>query len=203
MNKIKICALVLAILVLTSCTHKVYVSLQPPYDVGLVTENALSSIQPAIKFFKGKFEDKRADISKLTSFKQEVHSFNLYGKRPVEDAIFEGLQKLVTGSGHEWTDSETAEVRIDLQLLNVQSRRNAGFVKVSASSSIQIKLDFVNPKTDEVVFSDVYNGTDDRGRAMIGLMDMVKKSIHAAIVNCINNVGKDSDLAKALKKVKS
>jgi hypothetical protein len=58
-------------------------------------------------------------------------------------------------------------------------------------------------KTSQTLFSEIYNGKDERERAMVGTMSMVEESMDAAIVNCINAVGKDSDLAKALKKLRA
>jgi uncharacterized lipoprotein YajG len=200
MKKFKVTMVIVLLLVLGNCTHKVTLDLQPNFSAKLEKQNALT-IQPAIKFFKGNFQDKRTDISKLATFKQQVHTYNLFAGRPIEDAIFEGLQQLFTGSGHEWGNDTTPEVRVNLQLLNVQASRNAGFVKVTAASSIQIKLDFVDAE-GKVIYSEVYNGKDDRGQALVGFMNMVKKSVDDSIINCINNVGKDEDLARALKKFK-
>ncbi len=188
------------LLLVVGCSHTVNLALRPSFQENLSPGNELSSIQPAIKFSQGEFTDKRADIGKLASFKQGVHTFNLYDERPIDEALYEGLQVMMTASGHEWLGEETGQVKIDMQFLGFQASRNAGFIKVGASSNIQIKLDFIDTKTDEVIYSQVYNGTDERDQALIGLMDMVKKSIDASIINCISNVGEDADLARALKK---
>lgn len=183
-----------------ACTHTETFKLKPDFGATLAKQTALSTVQPAVKLARGKVADKRADISKLASFKQGMHTFNVFGARPIEDVVSEGLAKLFTTSGHEWVDASAAEVRVDLQILSVNTGRNAGFVSVGASSSIQIKLDFVDAKTSQSLFSEIYNGKDERQRAMVGTMSMVEESMDAAIVDCINAVGKDADLAKALAK---
>ena len=176
---------IISLFILIQCTHYVKVPLQPNYEENLIKENALSSVQPAIKFKKGKFTDKRADTSNLSTFKQQANTFILNAERPVDEAIFDGLKALLSGSGHEWSESDTTEVRIDMQLLSLHASRNAGMVTVTASSNIQIKLDFVSMKTDEIIYTGIYNGIDDRGQAMVGLMSMVIKSIDASIIDSI------------------
>lgn len=184
--------------IMTACTHTETFKLQPDYAAGLAKQNALSEVQPVVRFARGQFADKRADISKLATFKQGMHTFNVFAGRPVEDAVFEGLTKLVAACGHEWVEPASAGVRVDLQILSASTGRNAGFVSVGASSAIQIKLDFIDAKTSQSLYSEVYNGKDERERAMIGTMSMVEESMDAAIVDCVNAVGKDQDLAKAL-----
>lgn len=189
----------LAIAVLTvQCSHKVNLALQPEYDESVLKESELSSV-PAMSFRKGSFADKRADPSKLGSFKQGMHTYNLYAERPIEDALFEGLQRLVGNAGHSWTDQDSADVQVDLQLLNVNAARNAGFVQVGAVSGVQIKLDVIDGRTGRLLHSDVYNGADGRSRTLIGTMGMVKESLDASLIDCINNVGKDAKLAAVLK----
>lgn len=188
------------IILLAGCTHKVYLSLMPDYDSEVVASNELTDISPAIKFVKGDFEDKRAAVSMYASFKQDVHTFNLFAERPVEEAIFDGLAVMIDKSGQSWSESGEGQVKINMQLLSTTATRNAGFVSVGASSAIQIKLDFLNNSTGALLYSQIYNGTDDRSQAMVGLMDMVKKSIDASIINCINQVAGDKNLSTALKK---
>ncbi len=182
------------------CTHNVNVPLKPNYGDSLTKEGTLSSVKTPVTLLKGSFTDKRADTSKLAMFKQQAHTFNLHADRPIGDVIFDGLKELFLNSGHKFTDSAPADVRVDISLLNISASRNAGMVRVTASSSIQIKLSFTDME-DNVIYTEIYNGTDDRGHAMVGTMNMVYESIDAAIVNCINNVGKDENLANALRKL--
>ncbi len=190
-------------LLLIGCTHTVNVPLKPNYEESLAKENALSSVTPPIALVKGGFADKRADTSKLATFKQQVHTFNLYGERPLEEVIFDGLKELFSNSGHTFNVSGSGDARVDVALLNLSASRNAGMVDVTASSSIQISLRFTNLNANNVIYSEIYNGSDDRGRAMVGTMDMVYESINAAIVDCINSVGEDESLVKALKEIDS
>lgn len=189
--------------IFVGCSHTVKVALRPNFDADLPKENQLVTVKPAVGFVQGKFSDKRSDTSKLTTFKQGVHTFNLYEERPLDEAFFEGLKALFTHAGHTWADSGEAAVRVDLQMLNFQASRSAGLVKVGANSSVQIKLDFVNAKTGNVIYAQIYNGVDKRARSMVGTMGMVKESIDASIIDCVENVGSDEALAAALKNSKS
>lgn len=188
---------------LTNCAHTVSVPLKPNFEENLTKENTLSTIRPSITFLKGNFVDERADKSKLTTFKQQVHTYDLFPERPVDEVIFDGMQSLISNSGHMFNISGPANVRVDITLLNIQAARNTEMFEVTASSKIQLKIDFIDPESNYLIYTDIYNGTDDRGRAMVGTIDMVFESIDAAIINCINNVGKDGNLASALKKYNS
>jgi len=197
---------IIAVLVVLSvmfgaCTHTVNVALRPDFQTKLEKKNQLADVKPAVKFMKGSYADKRRETGTLTTFKEGIHTYNFYEERPVSEALFEGLETLITGSGHEWMKTGVGDVQIDAQLLNLQARRDAGFVMVSASSSVQIKLDFIEKKTGTMLYTQVYNGADDREQALIGMIDMVVASLDAAIVKCINDVGADEGLSKALKKV--
>jgi len=195
--------LLLILAVLAGCTHKVNVALRPDYDATLQPGNELSKVKPAIQFFKGEFADKRSDPSKLTGFKQAMHTYNLYEERPVEEAIFEGLEVLITTSGHQWSKTEEGEVKTNLQFINCQADLNTSLLSiVSATSGVQIKLDFVDAKTGDVIYTNIYSGNDERS-LFIGYIGMMKKSIDASIINCIQSVGDDADLARALMKFKS
>ena len=183
------------------CTHNVSVPLRPSYQTSLVQGNSLAKVKPPLQFTKGKFTDKRLDTTVLSSFKQQVHTYNLRAERPVDEALFEGLSTMLKNSGHNWSETDPKNVRIDMQLLNIQASRNAGFVEVTASSRLQVKLDFVNAATGDPIYSEVYTGKDDRGRALLGLMDMVIESIDASIVDLVNKVGNDEQLATTLRKI--
>jgi len=197
----KILILVLILLVIVACTHNVNVPLRPDYQQNIYPDNKLSKLEKKIKFSKGEFSDNRPDISRLASFKQQVHTYNLHEERPLDEAFFEGLYQLMTSSGHEWSDTEPGDVQINLSFLNCQAERNAGLVSVGANSSVQIKLDFIDTASDDLIYSQVYSGTDERSQAMIGLMGMVLKSIDASMIDCINSVGDDENLVRALQKL--
>ncbi|NQU87881.1 MAG: hypothetical protein HQ541_19200, partial [Mariniphaga sp.] len=87
------------IILITGCTHKVYLSLMPDYDMEVVSSNELTTVKPALKFIKGDFEDNRADVTMFSYFKQQVHTFNLFVERPVEEAIYDGIAVLLNKSG--------------------------------------------------------------------------------------------------------
>jgi hypothetical protein len=120
----------------------------------------------------------------------------------VADALYEGLNAAVTASGHKWSDPPYGDVKVNISFLSLQAARNAGFVMVGATSAIQIKVDFIDAKKSEPIYTNIYSGNDERNQAMIGLMGMVKDSIDASIIRCIQSIVDDADLAKALKKFK-
>lgn len=192
-----------ACLVIAACTHNVPVELTPKYDEATWNDSALATVRPALVFARGTFADKRADTTTLATFKQQVHTYHLRGERPVSDALFDGLRSLVVHAGHRWAgDGEAADVRLDVQLLNVQAARNAGIIHVGATSNVQIKVDVVDVRADRVLHSDVYNGTDERQQALIGMIGMVKASLDASIINCVNSVGGDASMVAALRRAR-
>ncbi len=188
------------LLVLISCTHQVPVALRPEYKTAVARSAELAAVQPTLSFGRGFYADRRPDTTMLATFKQGANTYHLFGQRPIADALYEGLMVLVTSAGHRWLppDSGLPDLRLDLQLLSLQAARNAGFINVGATSSIQFKLDVVDARTGQQVYSNIYNGTDQRSQAMLGLMSMVRESIDASIVNSINSVGADAKFAAAI-----
>lgn len=191
--------LLATLLLLAGCAHTVKVPLHPSFDSTAPQANALSSVRPALSVAEGGFTDSRSDTTKLATFQQGAHTFNLYGDRPVSQALSEGLQSLFTRAGHQWSKGGDAQVRVDVQLLSFSAARNAGFVAVGASSALQVKLDVFDAKQGKQIYSQVYNGSDKRSQALVGLMSMVNSSINQSIVNCLEEVGRDERLAVALR----
>jgi len=191
-------------LVFAACTHHVDVALRPEYQTALAPAAELATVTPPLAFVQGDFTDRRPDTTRLATFKQGMHTYNLFGERPIQDALFEGLHTLFTSAEQRWDEpgADPSDVRVNLELMNVQADRNAGVINVGATSSIQVKLDFLDAQDGQLIYSEVYNGTDKRTRALIGLMGMVRQSIDASIVNCLNAVGADAKLAAALRRLR-
>jgi len=193
---------VIALVLVSACTHRVAIALRPDFNAKLQRGHELPKMTPPLKFFRGNYTDKRQDPTLLATFKQGVNTYNLQEQRPMGDAIFEGLAAAITASGHQWNEAKDGDVRVDATFVNLQAARNAGFVMVGATTAIQVKLDFVDAKTGNLIFSNIYSGTDKREKAMLGLMGMVKDSVDASIVNCIQSVVDDAELTKSLLKAK-
>lgn len=192
----KISALAL-LLVLAGCTHTVNMALRTDFNAHLRGQNDLAGVSPSITFSQGEFSDRRPPGPYLTTFKQGVHTYNLVEERPIEDALFQGLEALVVSSGHEWSETG-GSVKVNLEFVNFQAARNAGFINVGATSMVQIRLDFVEATTDETIYSQIYVGQDERTQALIGLMDMVRASVDGSMISCIQSVGDDEALVRAL-----
>lgn len=191
---------ILVIFLVTGCTHKVYLALKPDYSQQIFAPNALSEITPGIKFVRGDFEDRRDNQYTYATFRQQIHTYELYASRPIADAVFDGLAIMLEKSGHSMSDDGDGQIRVNLQLLASSAERVTGFVTVGANASIQIKLDFIDTGSGNSVYSQIYNGKDERAQGLVGLMDMVKKSVDASIANCVTEVSRDRSLAQALKK---
>lgn len=196
MRKKKVSMLAL-VLMLAGCTHTVSMALRQDFAGNLRARNELAEVRPAVTFSPGDFADRRPNPGQLASFKQGVHTYIITEERPIQDAVFEGLQALATASGHQWSDTGST-VKVNLEFVNAQAARNAGFINVGATSSVQIKLDFVNAATGRVIYTQIYSGQDERSQALIGMMEMVKASVDASIISCIQSVGDDANLARAL-----
>jgi hypothetical protein len=192
----KISALAL-LMVLAGCTHTVNMALRADFGAHLRGQNDLAGVSPSIIFSQGEFSDRRPTPQFLTTFSQGVHTYNLIEERPIEDALFQGLEALMVSSGHDWSE-EGGSVKVNLEFVSLQASRNAGFINVGASSMVQIRLEFVEADTDQAIYSETYVGQDERSQALIGLMDMVRSSVDQSMVNCIQSVGDDEALAQAL-----
>jgi hypothetical protein len=188
---------------LAACTHRVDVALRPNFNAELKPGRELTRVAPAVTFVRGEFEDKRPNPTQLATFKQQMHTYNLYEERPIADALYEGLRAAVTASNQMWSDSTAGDVKVNLTFINLQAARNSGMVSVGATSSIQIKADFLNARTRNVIYSNIYTGSDERSKAIVGLMGMVKASIDASILRCVQSVVDDPGLAKALEGARS
>lgn len=200
-NRVVIVASVMTLM--AACTHRVDVALRPNFGAELKPGRELGKVVPAVMFSRGEFVDKRPNPTQLASFKQQTHTYNLYEERPIADALYEGLKAAVTASNHIWSDTTAGDVKVNLTFINLQAARNAGMVSVGATSSIQVKADFLNAKTGDVVYSNIYTGSDERSKAVVGLMSMVRASIDASIVRCVQSITDDQGLAKALAAMRS
>ena len=186
---------------MAACTHRVDVALRPDFKAGLTPGRELSRVAPAMTFSRGEFTDRRPNPSQLATFKQQMHTYNLYEERPIADALYEGLKTAITASNHTWSDSIPGNVKVNLTFINLQAARNSGMVSVGATSSVQVKADFLNARTGELIYSNIYTGSDERSKALVGLMGMVKDSIDASILRCVQSIVDDAALASALGKV--
>jgi hypothetical protein len=191
------------VIVLAACTHRVDVALRPNFAAELKPGRELARVTPPLTFVRGEFTDKRPNPTQLATFKQQVHTYNLYEERPIADALYEGLRAAVAASNQMWSDSTAGDVKVNLTFINLQAARNSGMVSVGATSSIQIKADFVNASTGNLIYSNIYTGSDERSKAVVGLMGMVKDSIDASILRCVQSLVDDPGLAKALEGVRS
>jgi uncharacterized lipoprotein YajG len=186
------------------CTYTVKAPLVPVFDTNNYLKNKLSTVKPAITFIQGNFTDKRTDSDILATYKRSYQTYKFYGERPIDEVLFEGLNVLMTSSGHEWADINDGEIKIDLELLRVQvSFHEPEFTLIAeASSNIHIKLDFIDPSTNDVIYTKIYQGTNASKGSIVYIdyyvTDFAILSIDASIVDCINNVGEDESLAQAL-----
>ena len=103
----------------------------------------------------GRIRGQAPNPTQLATFKQQMHTYNLYEERPIADALYEGLRAAVTASNQMWADSTAGDVKVNLTFINLQAARNSGMVSVGATSSIQIKADFLNVKTGNVIYSNI------------------------------------------------
>ncbi len=191
----------LAVCLAAACTHHVDVELRPDFPSGVWRDAVLGGVRPTLRFERGTFADKRADTTRLATFRQDIHTYNLFGKRPVADALFDGLKVLIERVGHAWVPGDTGQVRVDLQLLEIEAVRDAACTECShkdAWSSVRIKADFVDRTTGRLIYTHYYNGADHRSQALVGFMGMVRASLDASFITCINKVGADSGLVAAL-----
>jgi len=182
---------------LAACAHTTNVPLRPNFAAELKPGQALANVSPAMTFVRGEYADRRPDPTRLAQFKQGIHTYTLREERPLADVLYEGLASVLTTSRQRWGEG-AGDIRVNLTFLNLSAARNAGMVNVGATASVQIKADFVNAGNGNLIYSNVYSGSDERSQAMVGGMGMVLSSIDAAITRSIQSIADDAALAAAL-----
>ncbi len=192
--------LLLSVLTLAGCTHSVNVDLQPRFDPGVSPDDVLATVQPPVTFVRGTFTDRSAgaEEERIAQFKQGIHTYNLFPERPVEEALFDAVQATLEESGQQWLAAGGGDVRVDLELLDLEASRHAGFINVGARSRVQLRAIFVDPETEREIYSNVYTGSDERQQALIGLMGMVRESLNTALGECARSMAGDEALAAAI-----
>jgi hypothetical protein len=185
------------------CTHNWNVTLQPNYERVLSPENQLDKLERKLFFSQGVFVDNRSDTSSLVVVKAGGIKYKFHEKPPAEIVFYEELKYLMTSSGHKWQPVKESDVKIDLTFLACNAEVKTGWVFTGATSSLQFKLDFIDAKTDALIYSNTYSDNGMYRQPMAGLIkNMVMNAIHRSIIKCINDVGDDRRLADALAKMK-
>lgn len=185
------------------CTHNLNVTLQPHYEMVLSPKNQLAKLERKLVLSQGVFVDNRSDTSSLVVVKKSGHTYNFHEKPPAEVVFYEELKYLMTSSGHKWQAVDESDVKIDLTFMTCNAEAKTGWVFVGATSSLQLKLDFIDRKTDSLIYSSTYSDNGMYRQPMGGIVkNMVMNAIHRSIIKCINDVGDDRRLADALAEMK-
>lgn len=178
-------------MILCSCSYVEKVTIKADPE-NIITKTVLRDIKPPLKFTRGKYEDKRADFSYLAKWSEGMYTWTLYEETPIEDVIFDGLRTLFIHSGLAWVNNDTSDIIINVTLLGVVTTRNHIIFSDEIYSSIQIKLDLIYAASGKLIYSNIYNGTNE-DNGFITISD-VEKSINESLINCINSVGMDKEL---------
>jgi hypothetical protein len=181
------------------CTHNWNVVLQPNYERVLSPDNQLTKLERKLVFGQGAFADNRSDTSSLVVVKKSGHTYKFHEKPSAEVVFYDELKYLMTSSGHKWLAVDESDVKIDLTFMACNAEAKTGWVFIGATSSLQLKLDFIDTKTNSLIYSSTYSGNGMYRQAMAGLWkNMAMNAIHRSIIKCINDVGDDRRLADAL-----
>lgn len=181
------------------CAHNVNVSLQPIHENMPSSDNQLQKLGDKIVFSQGNFIDSRPDPSKLLVIKGGGHTFNYYENPRVEVVLYDELKNLVTSSGHQWDNVERSDVKIDITFIACNAESKTGWVFVGATSYLQFKLDFIDTKRNQMLYSNTYSNNGMYRQPMAGIPKrMVTNAVSSSISKCIDEVGEDRKLAEAL-----
>jgi hypothetical protein len=169
------------------------VLLSPDFNRRIDQTSVLSSLTKQFKFCRGDFIDKRSDTTMLGSYKREMYDYKFRSKQSLANLIFKGLETLLLNSGQQWLEPNAADIRIDLRLLNTNTETNAS-MSGKYHVGLQIRLDFIDNRTAEVIYFGIYKATDSESNS-------VGEGFDNAMIQCINLVGQDTDLRRALAKL--
>lgn len=199
-KKTTILILVLCTFLLSSCGARSYtVHLNPnAFQGNYIIANAISEITPIIKFSRGIYTDKRDDKKYFGTSKR----YNILTENEFSDAFYDGLEVFLSSSNQSWVNPEESYVRIDVELLETKSELIQGFWVIQFMSSLSTKIKFIDIETDKMIYQQTYDGFSNI-KTPVGHKSMFKSVINKSIVDCINKIGMDKELYKALIKMKS
>ena len=181
------------------CTHNLNVVLQPSYQRVLSPNNQLAKLERKLVFSQGVFADNRSDTSSLVVVKNSGHTYIFHEKPPAEVVFYEELKYLMTSSDHKWQAVDESDVKIDLSFMACNAESKTGWVFVGATSTLQLKFDFIDTKTNNLIYSTTCSGNGMYRQAMAGVWkNMIMNAIHRSIIKCINDVGDDRTLTDTL-----
>ena len=179
---------------MSSCSSpRLTVVIAPDYEAYLKGENVLSSLDKTLAFGRGRFMDKRKDPSYVGFFSGVGNATLVYTDQTADDILFEGLKNIFTRSGHRWADPPDTDVLIDIILQEMVATE--GMLPATrtqtAKARLDVQLSFVNSATDRVFYTSSYSGSSTRPYD-------VKERVQMAIISCMDNVGNDLKLARAI-----
>ena len=185
--------LLTAVVFMSSCSSHLTVVIAPDYETYLKGENVLSALDKTFSFSRGRFMDKRKDTSYVgfysTGYSATVTLVNT--EQAAEDILFDGLKNVFTRSGHKWTDPPEADILVDIILQEMA----AGEGGIEGAKYLTAKLDaqisFVDSATERVFYTSSYAGSS------ASPYDMTQR-LQMAIISCMDNVGNDLKLARAI-----
>jgi hypothetical protein len=194
----KVAVLLASSLALAHCTHTYVMEVNPNFfREAYEVENEISTITPAIRFSKGDFVDIRENKEYPGTLEIGPHTYNLVTKNDFSDAFYDGLRVFLVDSNQLWVESEESDIEIAIELLKTESDFKRGFSVVRFESGISARLAFIDSQTDHLIYQETYDGSSQL-RTPAGHTSMVKRTANRAIVDCLNKMGMDKDLYKAL-----
>lgn len=189
-------ALAVGLLGFWNCSTRVgrtFVGLKPNYGQSLPATTSLHSLRKPFAFCRGDFIDKRGTGSQLGRYQRELAVNIIETRDEPGEVLFQGLQALFTGAGHQWTGEVAGDLQLDLRLLATMAEATKS-MSPTFSTAVQIQLDFVEVRTQQVVYKGTYKGEDVRGRSF-------EASFATSFERCIAAVGTDPYLVERLNRV--
>ena len=179
------------------CTHTEHILLEPDYSE-MVNENTRLNMLDTLSFAPGRFSERNTGHDWFISFDKSRNTFNIYLERPIGEVLFDGVAALVCQSGHIWSTTDSSSFLIRVRLVDASAAIEDRFLWIAAPAAIEIALDFVERKSGNIVYTQLYQGNAEQTRFW-GSLSFLGDSIGEAIVNCIREVGADEELVNALR----
>ena len=101
------------------------------------------------------------------------------------------MENVFTRSGHRWSDSQEADILIDIILHKMEAGERGIEILRTYTAQVDVQIGFVDGATEQVFFTNRYSGSSPTPFN-------VAERIQMALISCMDNVADDLKLARAI-----
>jgi uncharacterized lipoprotein YajG len=201
-NILKIITLIIALLLLmvfAGCQSALNIMYEPVAD----PENLLSSVSPAaVKLLA--FEDRRDETDKselVGGIKRSVYSriYDVKSDRPVSEVVRDAIKAELQKRGYSFTDANE-DVSIGGEIRKFWIHTDVSSEDWDIIGEVSILLKVTDASDGSMKIFGPYKGKNEEKRYLEPDNITMDRIIEAALADAIAKMGKDPDLASALRK---